>query len=197
MKDDQPQTDLATRLNKPIIAWSRGALGLALLVLLVAYLVTIIIVGIPPERRVSVADLAVVVVGAVAIILLFWPKLVEHLEWVEVATVKFQLRDLRDKQQTQKKELDDLRFVLSLTVTDGERAHLQNLEAGKAANYRGSTMLQTELRRLRALGLIKSRRPVGDIPRGPFDLADYAELTPRGKEYLKWMQQSDQAPVPN
>jgi len=77
-----------------------------------------------------------------------------------------------------------------MLVTDSERKHLQYLEAGKAYNYNSSSWLLTELRRLRALGLIHSKRYFSDIPSsGMFNLAEYAELTPKGVDYLRRMKE--------
>ncbi len=86
--------------------------------------------------------------------------------------------------------LDDLSLALSMVVTDSERRHLQNLEADKAYNYKSNSWLLTELRRLRALGLIHSKGYFSDIPSsGMFNLAEYAEVTPKGKDYLRRMKE--------
>lgn len=86
--------------------------------------------------------------------------------------------------------LDDLGLALSMVVTDSERRHLQNLEADKADDYKSNSWLLTELRRLRALGLIHSKGNFSDIPSsGMFNLAEYAEVTPKGKDYLRRMKE--------
>jgi hypothetical protein len=85
---------------------------------------------------------------------------------------------------------NDVSFALSMLVTHSERNHLKNLEAGKASNYKNNSWLLTELRRLRALGLIHSTGHFSDIPSsGVFNLAEYAEVTPKGKDYLRRMKE--------
>jgi hypothetical protein len=157
------------------------ALGLAL----VAYVAAVVAGRIPPGQRVSIADLAVIVVGTAMVVLLLRPQLLDIVQLFEVGNVRFQLRDLRKQQQTQMQELDDIRFLLRLLVTDNERKHLKNLDAGTTSSYRNSVGLPAELRRLRGVDLIRSKRGVWEIPNeGTFDLSDFVELTDRGRDYL-------------
>ena len=73
---------------------------------------------------------------------------------------------------------------IQLVVTKNERKHLENLLAGSTSNYKRSGPLQTELRNLREIGLITSKRYIGEMPK-EFDLRDWVALTDRGSDYLR------------
>jgi hypothetical protein len=45
--------------------------------------------------------------------------------------------------------------------------------------------MQAELRRLRAISLIRSKRYIAEMPDHEFNLSDWVELTDRGREYLQ------------
>ena len=189
-----PIVDADSEKNQPVraprSAWLRSLGGVLGLVAIACYSIAIVVGWLPLEHRLSISDLAVIVVGLLAVGLAVWPQLLERVQLLEFANVKIELRDLRNNQNLQKAELDDLRLALSMLVTDSERKHLQNLEAGKASNYKSNSWLLTELRRLRSLGLIDSKRYFSDIPSsGAFNLAEYAEVTPKGKDYLRRMKE--------
>jgi len=99
------------------------------------------------------------------------------------------LKRVEDKEASDPLRAQLVRRPLSTTsiqavVTGNERKHLENLLAGSTSNYRRSGSLQTELRRLREIGLISSKRYIGEMPQ-EFDLSDWVELTDRGYAYLK------------
>ncbi len=98
--------------------------------------------------------------------------------------------ELQDTQKDQSKGLDEIRFVLAALVTAPELSHLKNLSKGSTSNYTRNDSLQAELRRLRSIGLIKSKRYIADMP-DKFDLAEWVELTDRGADYLKHMEEVD------
>ena len=164
-----------------------GIVGLSL----VAYVTAVIAGAISTNHQISVAGLGVIVIGLAAIGLLVRPQLLSNIQIFELGTLKVQLRDLQGKQVDQKKELDELRFTLTLLVTDRERRHLENLDTGSTVNYKRSPDLQAELRRLRSIGLITSKRYIHEMP-AEFDLHEWGvELTPYGIEYLRrWKEAS-------
>ncbi len=69
-------------------------------------------------------------------------------------------------------------------MTINELKHLKNLHMGSTSNYRLSESLQAELRRLRSIGLITSKRAIYEMP-DEFDLGEWMELTGRGEDYLR------------
>jgi hypothetical protein len=69
-------------------------------------------------------------------------------------------------------------------LTSNELKHLQNLHMGSTSNYQRSELLQAELRRLRSMGLITSKRPICGVP-DEFDLSEWVELTGRGESYIR------------
>jgi len=80
---------------------------------------------------------------------------------------------------------DDRDWVWSLLLRPSERKHLKNLVSGDTKNYVGRHNLRMELRNLRELGLIRSRKPIGSSEDAQsFDLGDLVAVTDRGREYL-------------
>lgn len=175
----------------------RIAIGGLIVVLVATYIAAVITGAISANRQISVAGLGVIVIGLAAVIILARPQLLSNIQIFELGTLKVQLRDLQGRQVDQKKELDELRFTLSLLVTDPERKHLENLGAGWTADYRKNDNLQAELRRLRSIGLITSKHWISEMP-DEFDLHKWGvELTPYGAEYLRrWKEASPFADTP-
>jgi hypothetical protein len=93
----------------------------------------------------------------------------------------------QDARENHGKDLDEIRFVLQAMVTAQELSHLKNLARGSTANYTRNESLQGELRRLRSIGLINSKRLIAEMP-DKFDLAEWVELTDRGVDYLRWLE---------
>jgi hypothetical protein len=93
----------------------------------------------------------------IIVIFLIQPGLIDRIQLFEIGNVKVQLRDLRS-------ELDEIRFVLTMIVTDEERKHLEKLDSGRTANYYRREELLAELRRLRAIALIKSKKYLKTFP---------------------------------
>lgn len=69
-------------------------------------------------------------------------------------------------------------------LTSGELMHLKNLHIGSTSNYHRSELLQTELRRLRSIGLITSKLSISAMP-DEFDLSEWVVLTGRGENYIR------------
>jgi hypothetical protein len=161
-----------------------GLVGL----LVIAYVVAVIAGWVSANRQLSIADLGIIAIGVVVIGILLRPQLVRDIQQFELGGFKVQLRDqLRGLQETQKnqsEELDELRFALELIVTPNERKHLEHLAKGSHVPYDRVDSLQAELRRLRTIGLISSKRYIFEMP-DKFDLAEWVELTDRGREYLR------------
>ena len=168
--------------NRPLL---RITIGGFVVLLIAAYVAAVIAGAISANHQISVAGLGIIVIGLAAVVILVRPQLLSNIQIFELGTLKVQLRDLQGRQVDQKKELDELRFTLSLLVTDPERKHLANLDTGSTSGYRKNDNLQAELRRLRSIGLITSKHWISDMP-DEFDLREWGvELTPYGTEYLK------------
>ncbi len=176
--------------TRPLLRFIAGGLiGL----LLIIYVVAVLMGKISANRRISLADLGIIAILAVAISILFRPQLVRNVQRFEFGTFRFELRDqLRELQDTQKdhsNDLDEIRFVLETLVTADELRHLKNLGKGTTSNYERKDSLQAELRRLRSIGLIKTKRYIAQMP-DRFDLAEWVELTDRGADYLRRVEKS-------
>ena len=119
---------------------------------------------------------------------LLQPEFLSRLTHLKVGNVELELEKLQQDQQLQRRELDDVRFVLTLLLQQAEVQHLKNLENKKPQVYEGNNNVRSELRKLRTLGLIQNRkdRTIGELTdRFKFDLNDYVQLTARGRHYLE------------
>jgi len=99
---------------------------------------------------------------------------------------------IKEKQAKQQDDIEDIALIIPLLFPDTERKHLLNLAKGNTKEYIGRPTLRTELRRLRAIGLIKKLpgHNIGHmVDNMLFDLADYIELTDLGRRWAKKIQQ--------
>jgi hypothetical protein len=107
--------------------------------------------------------------------------------------IEMTLRELEKRQEKQRSELNDVRFMLTYLLSVAEHAHLQALALGKADDYTLIQPLREELRKLRRLGLIEEvpGRSLTDLRDGTkADLKEYLRLTTRGREYLGGLAQA-------
>jgi hypothetical protein len=145
-------------------------------------------------RQAIRSAIIVIVIVVIAIGILIRPEVLSNIQEFGFGGLSVKMRNrlenLENAQENQTKELDELRFALLLMVTDSERVHLENLRAGSNPNYDRNPSVQAELRRLRAMGLIRSKRYIGEMPEH-FNLSEWVELTDRGNEYLRRTAEQD------
>ena len=178
--------------NGPSLA--RKAVAAAVAVVAVSYLVLVISGAIKHENRLTAAEFGVVAVAAVASAAALRPGLFDRLQKFDFAGIKFELGEVKKgqievqkNQEEQQAVLEDVRLALRLLIGKNEREHLVNLFKLTTANYRVKGSLRDELRRLRAMRLLKMRegKTVGGMPDSAgFDLADYVELTEDGRKFV-------------
>jgi molecular chaperone GrpE (heat shock protein) len=121
---------------------------------------------------------------------LFRPDIVDRISHVEIAGWKFDM--LEKKQQQQDKQLQDIEIILAILLTEAEQKHLLNLAGNNAANYEGSHVLRTELRRLADMRLIRRRsnREIrGITDNAKVNLADFVKLTETGDRLVARIRQ--------
>jgi hypothetical protein len=126
--------------------------------------------------------------GLLAIAVLPW--LADLLDTLELpGGWKVNFRNIKREQMEQRMQLEQLQLAVRLLLTDAELLHLKNL-AGVAPmplhredwTTKNKTY-ETELRRLRALGLIKGS--VGDYFRAGDDAHKHLQITEDGIKYLR------------
>lgn len=165
----------------------------AIMVGVVAYLSLVVSGTIQRDNRLGAAEFGAIVVAAVVVGMLLRPDIVDRLQKIDIAGIKLDLGEVKERQievqksqQEQRRVLEDLRFAMRMLITEPERNHLLNLH-NRTSNYTLTGNLREELRRLRAMGLIKMRdgKTIGGLPeKTSFDLSDYLRLTPDGEGYL-------------
>jgi hypothetical protein len=98
-----------------------------------------------------------------------------------------EIGDLRSRQSEQQIQLDALAFVVRSYIQWPEIGHLWGLKLNKPFPFTNSPYFQAELRRLRALGVIKAKPDV-QVAKLPShgELKDYFYITEAGEKYLEY-----------
>jgi hypothetical protein len=173
---------------------SRGqkAFAGAVVVGTVSYLLLTITGTIKPANRLTAPELGVVVVAALAVGAALRPNFFNRLQRLDFAGVKVELSEVKmgqievqKNQQEQQAVLEDVRLALRLVIGKNEQSHLMNLFKHATNSYRVKGGLRDEIRRLRAMKLVKMRKDktVAGMPENAtVDLADYVELTEDGQK---------------
>jgi hypothetical protein len=161
----------------------------AIVLVVVTYIVLIIAIPLKPERRLGTVEFGLLLVAGVVAWAILNPGVFN-----KVKTLKgwgWEV-ELNEQLQQQRQDLDAIRFVLTMVLSPEQREHLTRLADGRTQNYEGRESLRKELRALRDLGLIGKRegRHIGELKDGArVDLSQVVTLTPRGRDYLKRLQQ--------
>lgn len=109
--------------------------------------------------------------------------------------VREQLGTVQEQQKRQSQEIDWIRLLVELVVSDYERMHLQNLRSDGAfwADIHRNSTFEWELRHLLTLGLVDrhSGRGIRSLFRdeGRRDVKEHLFITERGKKYLQLLNQ--------
>jgi hypothetical protein len=152
------------------------------------YILCIVLGKLQERQKLSASDVGMIVVAVFVAGVLLRPEFLNRLTHLKVGNVELELEKLQQDQQLQRHELDDVRFVLTLLLRQSEVQHLKNLKNNETQGYEGNKNVCNELRNLRTLGLIQSRkdRTIGELEdRLKFDLNDFVQLTARGRHYLE------------
>ena len=159
----------------------RFGIALAILIAVIAYTVGVIDGAIPKARQLDGTNLTLLFLALIACAMILRPEMLDRLARFEGLGFKVELQRIQE-------DLYRLDLIVPLLFRDGERKHLHNLLGGETKNYRGGGVLRDELRRLRAIGLIKSLpdRPVADLHTNTeFDLAEWVQLTDFGRYWAQ------------
>jgi hypothetical protein len=123
-------------------------------------------------------------------------KLAETVEFtVGRQEVRAQLATVQERQERQSQEIEWIRLLVDLVVSDYERMHLRNLMSDGAfwADIQRNSTFEWELRHLLTLGLV-DRHPGRGIrslfrDEGRRDVKEHLFITERGKKYLQLLNQ--------
>jgi hypothetical protein len=183
------QRDRARVMKEKAAAAIRLVLAGLLSGWLIWYTTGVVSGDIPKQRQIDAVHLALIAVGAVAILLLVHPTALQRLRTVELSGFKLEmLEHIRERQIRQEDQLQDVRLLVPLLFPDAERRHLSNLARGATQGYKGGGSLRDELRRLRSIGLIemKNNHAVGELRSDmTVDLSEYVQLTDLGKRWVQ------------
>jgi hypothetical protein len=151
-------------------------------------------------NRIDAVHLSIIAIAAISVTLLFRPEAFERLRILQLGNLRLELQEIKEAQNVQAERLREMDLILSILLPKNERAHLTNLADGRTSHYKGGDAMRTELRRIRSMGLITSRsgHAVGSMRSTMiFDLADYVELTRRGRDCVAKIREVDEAERPS
>ncbi len=139
-----------------------------------------------------------VALGLIALVLLPW--LASILESAELLGVKLQfIQQVEQEQQRQAKELEWIKTLISLVLSDYERMHLRSLsgELPFLADIKKNSTFEWELRHLTSLGLVGRHlgKGIGTLfsQEGRRDVKEHLFITTQGHQYLKIFDESQNA----
>lgn len=178
----------------------RRVAAVVLFALIAAYSWGVLSGAVASGNRFQLADLALIVLVCAVGVLLLYPNLIGRLRVVELQGFKVELLEkVRERQLQQAQDLEDIQLIIPLLLPETERKHLKNLARASTSGYKGNHALRTELRRLRSIGLIRTRtgRAVADLGDGvSFDLGDYVALTDLGERWVRRLSELDEGAGP-
>jgi hypothetical protein len=170
-------------------------LAILILLLVLGYTIALVAGAIKSTDKIDAVDLGLIALGALLIVALINPQVLQRIRIFELGSLKFELQEVRIEQDAQKDALDGIRTVLSILLPKPEQDHLIYLLNNKATDYKGGYPMRTELRHLRSLGLIEMCPDKDGRYHGieemrsnmHFDLSDYVALSDLGKKSAKWI----------
>lgn len=174
--------------------WRLARIGasIVIVVLIAIYAESIVSGNLRKERQIDGPGLAVIVVGAVFVVMVLEPRFLERLSRLELAGFKLELlKRVQEKQSQQEIQLNDMQLLLPLLLPAAERRHLRNLIEKKTSNYKGNHNVRSELRHMRTLDLIEmcGDHHVGELKDDmPFDLGKYVKLKEFGQMWAERIQ---------
>jgi hypothetical protein len=181
------------------LSW-RVALAAATGLLTFAYVAATVIGLIPEQQRIDGTSLTLIVIAIICSVFLLRPNIFDYLSVVEIAGFKVQLNRLQRLQEEQEETLTTIKSILPLLLPALEVKHMKNLFYKRTENYIGGYNLQTELRRLRSIQIIKmvNNKYIGELEDGKtYNLADYVELTKLGEKWVGTIQRIEAKSSPS
>jgi hypothetical protein len=191
------QGDQAGRLQQGV-----RVIAAALVIALVAvYLLAVLSGWVAGARRLGLTEIALALVALGVAALLVQPNLLDVVSSFQVAGLQVQLRQLKEGQQSQTQQLDEMRFLILLLLGEKASKYLTELSTGEPSLHDGDSQLRDALRSLRAAGLIrmKGAHHISELKDGVVkrDIRELAEITDDGRRLMQRIgsQERSQAPV--
>jgi hypothetical protein len=151
---------------------------------------------IPKDQKIDAVNLIVLGVAGIGTILLVKPEALERLRHFKLAGFEFDLEKIKEKQEQQQGQLEAINLLLPLVLREEEARHLHNLAERKTNGYVGNHDMRTELRRLKAMGLIEKfpGRFMAEMKDGiNLDLAKYVQLSSSGRRVVAQLEELEMA----
>ena len=181
--------------NQPRFLFVRYSLAAFLCLCAAVYTGAGVLGMIPQEQRIDAANIVLIAMAGLCALLLVNPNLLERLRRLKLAGFELEVDKLKQKQEQQQGQLEAISLLLPLVLTEAEGKHLQKL-AENAADHTGGHAVRSELRKLRAMGLVRNlpakhiRSIKDDLP---IDTGKIVELTPSGHRLLEQLLQIEDA----
>src|SRR5258708_3999848 len=107
----------------------RRIFAVVVLLATLTYVAAIVRGRLSPQQKLGLADIAVFVLDAGIVSVLFRPELLDRIKHFKFGELELDwLQKIEADQRKQRDELDALRFVLTLLLQQSELEHLRNLE---------------------------------------------------------------------
>jgi len=123
----------------------------------IGYTIAVLCGWITEKQKLNSVNLATLVLVLLAVLIWFRPRMLDQISLVEILGIKFQMHRVEANLALQQKQLEDIRLILPLLIPENERKHLLELGNNRPNTYEGRDSLRSELRRLRSVGIIKTK----------------------------------------
>ncbi len=181
--------------SSPKFLFARYLLAALLCLLALAYTGAAVFGMIPKERRIDSTNVMIIGMAGVCAVILIHPNILERLRRLKLAGFELEVDKIKQKQEQQQGQLEAISLLLPLVLTEAEGKHLKNL-GENATDYTGSHAVKSELRKLRAMGLIRNLpdQHIGSMKDDArTDIGRLVELTPFGRRLLQQLRQIEEA----
>jgi hypothetical protein len=180
---------------------ARIVTAIVIVLLVLAYTAAVVAGAIAPSRRLSATHIALLVIAGLAVGVILRPDVLGHIRLFKVGTggVEIEIKELQEQQgkliDKQAQVEDVLKEILPLLVPRTLADHLLALAARErdsnapdGQDWDVTSGVESALRQLRDAHLVEiltKNGYVSELPHGRIDLATYARLTDRGREWTK------------
>ena len=180
-----PQKGGAAGLRKGL----RIAAAAIVIVLAAGYLLGVLSGWVTNSHRLGLTEIALALIAVGVAALLIQPEMLDAVSRFQFGGLQVELRQLREGVQTQSQQLDEMRFLILLLMTEKQRKYLTELSQDGPALHNGDAELRDALRSLRSAGLIKMKgdHHVSELKDGVIkrDIRELVEITDDGRRLVQ------------
>jgi hypothetical protein len=173
--------------------FSRYVLAGIVAVLIIVYIGAVVAGKIDENQRIDTSIILLLLFGIGIIALLVSPQTFSAISAIELAGLKLELKNIRERQNRQLEQMELFNFVLPLLLSDKEREYLQQVSK-QNKSYSADHDLRAAIRRVANMGLVERvpGKKVADMKNNSsVNLAEFVSLTGRGRDWVSRIEEAE------